>query len=177
MNSDLMKERSEYISKVIERRTLPGSERIIAGWQNLLSEMLARMSPYLIVGHLVTFQNMTEDEKHFFEAIHKSVVVPDGATGIFIPPSVLEGMMYPPGSGNLPPSRKPSEIGIILVCRKDDFRAIANAVFAVPPFTPAIDVYEEGRLIAGYVYKTIEECVEALTDVLATFFSRRAATG
>ena len=33
-------------------------------------------------------------------------------------------------------------------------------------FTPAIDVYDDGQLLAGYVYNTIDECVDNLTRVL-----------
>jgi hypothetical protein len=33
-------------------------------------------------------------------------------------------------------------------------------------FTPAIDVYDNGQLLAGYVYNTIDECVDNLTRVL-----------
>jgi hypothetical protein len=33
-------------------------------------------------------------------------------------------------------------------------------------FTPAIDVYDNGQLLAGYVYNTIDECVDNLTTVL-----------
>jgi hypothetical protein len=37
---------------------------------------------------------------------------------------------------------------------------------AKPPFTPAIDVYDNGQLLAGYVYNTIDECIDDLTKVL-----------
>lgn len=33
-------------------------------------------------------------------------------------------------------------------------------------FTPAIDVYDDGQLLAGYAYNTIDECVGNLTKVL-----------
>jgi hypothetical protein len=33
-------------------------------------------------------------------------------------------------------------------------------------FTPAIDVYDNGQRLAGYVYNTIDECVGNLTRVL-----------
>jgi hypothetical protein len=54
----------------------------------------------------------------------------------------------------------------VLACRKADFNLIINALLAKPPYTPAIDVYDDGQLLAGYVYNTIDECIGDLTKVL-----------
>jgi len=54
----------------------------------------------------------------------------------------------------------------VLACRKTDFSVVINALMAKPPFAPAIDVYEDGQLLAGYVYHTIEECISSLAAVM-----------
>jgi hypothetical protein len=43
---------------------------------------------------------------------------------------------------------------------------VINALMAKPPFTPAIDVYDNGQLLAGYIYNTIDECIGDLARVL-----------
>jgi len=53
-----------------------------------------------------------------------------------------------------------------LACRKADLNVVINAMLAKAPFTPAVDVYEDGQLLAGYIYNTIDECIGDLTKVL-----------
>ena len=65
----------------------------------------------------------------------------------------------------------PPDEGIILATRKNDFNVVINALLAKPPFTPAIDVYDDGQLLAGYTYNTSDECVGDLTKVLQIHLS------
>jgi hypothetical protein len=55
-----------------------------------------------------------------------------------------------------------------LGCRRTDLNVVVNTLLAKPPFTPAIDVYDNGQLLAGYVYNTIDECIGDLTKVMQT---------
>jgi hypothetical protein len=64
--------------------------------------------------------------------------------------------------------KNPPDDGIILACRKTDLSVVINALFAKPPFMPAVDVYEDGQLLAGYVYKDTEECIQELSDIMQT---------
>lgn len=170
MNDIHKNDESQRIARIIEERTMPGSEKIISGWQNYLGDMLTRMDVYLAPGRLVTFQHMLSEERRFFETLHASVAVPDTVGAIYLPHSVIRDMMaaHPDAEAhNLP--RKSSDTGIVLAARKRDFNIIMNAVFALPPFVPAIDVYENGRLLAGYIYHTIEECIQDLARVMRTY--------
>jgi len=36
--------------------------------------------------------------------------------------------------------------------------------------TPGIDVYENGRLLAGYTFNDHQECAEGLSEILKTYF-------
>ena len=51
---------------------------------------------------------------------------------------------------------------------KKNLSVVVNALLAKPPFTPAVDVYDDGQLLAGYVYYTIEECIGGLSDIFRT---------
>jgi hypothetical protein len=97
--------------------------------------------------------------------------VPISVGAIYMPPSVRFQMLYhrsenePQPIPDHSPDNPPDE-GILLACRKNDFNVVINALMAKPPFTPAIDVYDEGQLLAGYVYNNIDECIGDLTKVL-----------
>jgi hypothetical protein len=78
-----------------------------------------------------------------------------------------------PDATGLETSRRPTDSGIVLAARKGDFKVVLNAVFALPPYTPAIDVYEEGALIAGYIYHTIDQCVDDLSMIMDRHLARR----
>lgn len=173
--TERLQTRNAIVSQTLEHRTRPGHEAVVAGWQEFLTRMLERMTPYLRSGYLVTFQQMEDDEKALFEALTSHITVPETVRAIFIPRSVLHGMMYPGNDTSL--NQKPSEAGIILAVKEGNFDRILNAVFAFPPFTPAVDVYEEGKLLAGYVYNTIEECAGELSGIIATYLNRPPYAG
>lgn len=98
-------------------------------------------------------------------------MVPISVGAIYLPPSVRYQMLYhrPEGQPQPLPEHSPDnppDEGIVLACRKTDFTVIINALLAKPPFAPAIDVYDDGQLLAGYVYNAIDECIADLTKVL-----------
>ena len=162
---------SARAAEVIESRSPAGRNESVQGWHNLLKKILFQMAPYLREGHLVTFRSITDRESVFFEKLRQKVTVPIFVGAIYMPPSVRFQMLYHrPQSEPQPipdhsPDNPPDE-GILLACRKNDFNVVINALMAKPPFTPAIDVYDDGQLLAGYVYNTIDECIGDLTKVL-----------
>ncbi|WP_373498454.1 hypothetical protein [Desulfococcus sp.] len=157
-----------------ENRSIPAVEGIMSGWQNYLADMLTRMDEYLRPGSLVTFERMQSEERRFFESLHTRVVVPDAAAAIFMPPSVIRQMKaaHPNATGG-EAFRKFTDAGIVLASRKGGYRVILNAVFALAPFAPAIDIYEDGGLLAGYMYKSIDECIRDLTTVMGIYLGIR----
>jgi hypothetical protein len=129
------------------------------------------MDPYMSKGHLVTFRRIDEQERKVFKKISQTISVPDTVGAIYMPPSVRFQMMYHRPEGEIQPvpdhSRdNPPDDGIVLACRKSDFNVIVNALLARAPFAPAVDVYDDGQLLAGYVYNTIDECIRDLTKIL-----------
>ena len=129
------------------------------------------MDPYMSTGHLVTFRRIEERERKVFKKISQTISVPDTVGAIYMPPSVRFQMMYHRPEGEIQPvpdhsPDNPPDDGIVLACRKSDFNVIINALLAKPPFAPAVDVYDGGQLLAGYVYNTIDECIRDLTKIL-----------
>ena len=161
------------VADTIHGRVGAGASELVAGWQRILADLLEKMAPFLAPGRLVTFHNLQPEEKAFFEALHRQITLPAGVTALFISPSVRQQMTrgHPSGaeagSASAPrPASNPSDAGILLACREGDTATIVNALFAYPPHTPAIDVYENGQLMAGYSYASMAACRGELSAVL-----------
>ena len=162
---------STRIANIIESRSPAGQQEVVEGWHRMLQRFLSKFEPYLLEGHLVTFRHLREKEKFVFENLHQKITVPPSTAAIYIPPSVRHQMMYsrPKGKSQPIPDHSPDDPpdkGIVLACCKGDLSVIVNALLAKPPFTPAIDVYENGQLLAGYTYDTMEECIGELSKVM-----------
>ncbi|NNK85508.1 MAG: hypothetical protein HKO91_08165 [Desulfobacterales bacterium] len=56
----------------------------------------------------------------------------------------------------------------MLFSRPVSHKTIVNGLLAHPPFAPAVDVYNRGALLAGYVYDGIDQCLADLTAVIQT---------
>jgi hypothetical protein len=158
------------VASIIHHRVGVGENELVAGWQQMLADLLKKMAPYLTAGRLVTFHTLLPDEKTFFETLHTTVDVPDHVTALFISPSVREQMMGGPSTDpdgrSTPIEGRFPDAGILLACRANDRHAIVNVLFAYPPHTPAIDIYDRGRLIAGYSYTSIAECRKEISAIL-----------
>jgi hypothetical protein len=81
-------------------------------------------------------------------------------------------MMFNPDSGPTP-ARIPNDSGILLASRQRDYAIVLNTFFALPPYAAGIDVYEEGRLLAGYSYATVSECRDNLARIIYTYLKPR----
>jgi hypothetical protein len=158
-----------------EQRIESGSDPVIAGWQCFLEEMLIQLEAFMIPGNMVTFQNVTGDEKKQFELLQHNVRLPEQVCAVFIPPSVLQSMLHGGKEqiSSLPPNLPDS--GIVLACRCGTYDLIINTLFANQPFSPGIDVYEHGNLLAGYSFTTLDECRNELTAVIHTYLDRSIA--
>jgi hypothetical protein len=159
------------VAEIIEGRSPAGRQDLVEGWHKLLIKILGQMDPYMSKGHLVTFRRIDEQERKVFKKISQTISVPDTVGAIYMPPSVRFQMMYHRPEGEIQPvpdhsPDNPPDDGIVLACRKSDFNVIVNALLARAPFAPAVDVYDDGQLLAGYVYNTIDECIRDLTKIL-----------
>ena len=173
-------ELNSRISKIIEKRSPAGQNDSVEGWHNLLKRLLTQMSPHLREGQLITFRTLNDQERALFEELHAIVKVPPSVGAIYLPPSVRFQMMYQRPEGGPQPfieysSENSPDEGIVLATRLNDFNVVVNVLLAKPPFTPAVDVYSDGQLLAGYVYNAINECIQDLTKVLKIHLRRQTA--
>ncbi len=178
-NNQIRKSENERMAKIIESRSPAGRQDAVQGWHDLIKDLLSQMAPYLRPGQLVTFRELKAPERIFFEKHLQTIKVPASVEALYLPPSVRHQMLYQrPAEQPQPvpehsPDDPPDE-GIVLACRQNDFNVVINTLFAKPPFAPAIDVYDDGRLLAGYVYQTIHECIANLSKVLQTHLSTQS---
>jgi hypothetical protein len=169
-------ENNRRITETIGRRVRAGADPTVAGWQAMLTDLLQQMSPYMAAGHLVTFQTLKSAEKDFFRSLNATVRIPEAVAALYLPPSVRHQMLYGDPTrqaalmDNADPDHPP-DAGILLGRRTSDCDVIVNALFAYPPYTPAVDVYDRGQLIAGYTYHQIEQCRQALSELLRVHLS------
>ena len=143
---------------------------MVTGWQSMLGKLLDQLSPYLQPSRIVTFRQLTSPEMQIFQEITEKVEVSDAAWGIYLPPSARNQMLYINQGHEIPESAiKPKDNGVLLLSRISSRITILNVLLAHPPYTPAIDVYENGALLAGYVYDSIDECLASITQVISIY--------
>jgi len=152
------------MAEVVEERAGVGPTEIVSGWQAVLVDLLSRMKQFLMPGAMVTFQHLTPSEIIFFERLKNEVRIPQSAAAIYLPPSVRKQMLGEKQVIN-DASAQP-DAGVVVASHHDDFDAIVNVLFAFHPFTPAIDVYERGQLMAGYQFENVNACIAELSTVL-----------
>ena len=152
------------LAQTIEQRAGAGPSEIVAGWQLVLQDLLTRMQPFLKPGFIVTFQQLLPNEKVFFKRLSDEVGVPETAQAFYLPPSVRHQMMGGPAVDN--DDIGLSDAGVLVASRVDNHDVIVNALFARASCTPAVDVYEQGQLVAGYQYSNIDACRSELGTIL-----------
>ena len=159
---------NQRLAQIIESRSPAGRHDAVQGWHDLLQDLLSQMAPYLREGRLVTFRQLKEPERKFFEKQLQRITVPATAQALYLPPSVRYQMLYqrPAGEPQPVPEHSPDhppDEGIVLACRKCDYNVVINCLAMVHGV--ALTAHD-GRLLAGYVYHTISECVTHLSEVM-----------
>lgn len=152
------------LARVVEKRAGTGAQDIVAGWQSMLQHMLIRMRPFLKPGLIVTFEELLPEEKVFFTRLADEVPVPKTAKAFYLPPSVRHQMLG--GSADDSAEVGLSDAGVLVASMADEHDMIVNALFARASCTPAVDVYEHGKLVAGYQYASIDACRSELGTIL-----------
>ncbi|MCK7509803.1 MAG: hypothetical protein MZV70_41090 [Desulfobacterales bacterium] len=140
---------------------------VVAGWQSFLEGVLIRLEDYLVPGQPGHIPVGRTRRKGFFRgacrqrrrAIHPTVCA------VFIPPERSARQMFYGLDSGPAPARLATDAGIVLAMPSAATYAIVlNTLFAMPPYAAGIDVYEEGRLIAGYSYASVSECRDNLSQ-------------
>ena len=163
---------SESIDQTISRRSGVGPNELIAGWQSVLSRMLDQMQNFLQPARIITFQRITPHEQSVFQQIVQQIDLSEQVWGAYLPPSVRNQLMYTNQGLSIPADEAvPRDDGVLLFSRQTSHQTIVNGLLAHPPFAPAVDVYDQSALLAGYVYASIDECLANLTEVIQAHLS------
>lgn len=165
--------KNKWIYHVISQRTGVGPNGMVRGWQSMLVNLFNQLADFFLPSKIITFHHLTPGEKQIFQQITERIKVPETACGLYLPPSVRNQMLYTNHGLNIPASEEvPSDDGVLLFSRLSSHDTILNVLLAHPPCTPAIDVYDHGALLAGYVYDSIDDCLESISRVLSTYLSQ-----
>ena len=160
------------MDQTIARKSGVGPNDLIAGWQSVLSRMLDLMQPFMQSAHIITFQRMHPHEQSVYQHIIQRVTLSEQAWGIYIPPSVRNQLMYTNQGLDIPAGEDvPRDDGVLLFSRTTSHATIVNGLLAHQPYAPAVDVYDQGALLAGYAYDNIDACLADLTAVIQTHLS------
>jgi hypothetical protein len=160
---------TDPIGETISRRTGVGNSSVVSGWQSFLTQFLERMGPYLQPGKIITFQHLLDSEIRRFEEIASTIPISDTVCGVYLPPSVRNQMLYTNQGKDIPASEsEPADDGAVLFTRPAVYDTIVNVLLAHLPCTPAVDVYDRGALLAGYVYDSIEDCLSSVEKIIQT---------
>jgi len=163
---------TESMDQIIARRSGVGPNDLIAGWQSVLSRLLDQMQPFLQPANIITFQRINLHEQGVFQQIVERVTLSEKTWGVYLPPSVRNQLMYTNQGTSIPADEAiPKDDGVLIFSRLASYDTIINGLLAHPPYAPAVDVYDQGALLAGYVYDGIGECLADLTAVVQTHLS------
>jgi hypothetical protein len=165
--------KNALIDQTISQRSGFGPNDMVKGWQSMLGNLLNHLAPYLQPSHIVTFRHLTPTEKHIFRKITERVEVPESAYGVYLSPSARNQMLYTNQGLKIPEAETMlKDDGVLLFSRSSSHETILNVFLAHPPYAPAIDVYDHGALLAGYVYESMDDCLDSVTEVIATYLDK-----
>lgn len=163
---------TERMDQTIARRSGVGPNDLIAGWQSVLSRLLNQMRPFLQPARIITFQRINLHEQGVFQQIVERVALSEKTWGVYLPPSVRNQLMYTNQGTSIPADEAiPKDDGVLIFSRLTSDNTIINGLLAHPLYAPAVDVYDQGALLAGYVYDGKGECLAGLTAVIQTHLS------
>jgi hypothetical protein len=166
-------QRHATMDDTISNRVGVGANALVGGWQAMLASLLNQLKPYLKMSRIITFAQLTVEEKAVFEGLYPKIHLPECVSGVYISPSARNQMMYTNHGRKIPEEAIASpDNGVLLFCNPESDDTLVNALLAHPPYTASVDVYHRGGLLAGYVYNTIDDCIAALGDVVRTHLGR-----
>jgi len=164
---------AKAIFKKAEDREKAGGDHFETGWQATLELMLLMMEQQLIEnpGQLLTMQISGDDEWDFYLNILEKLDLPPDTGAVLITPSAFKEMRLPEFSefedSELAPWKRNAYSVIISDLR--DHTVILQASLPGLEFA-GIDIFEDGKHLADYMYNTVEECLDELSNATWTYF-------
>ncbi len=168
------------IFKKAEDRENAGGNHFEAGWQATLELMLLMMEEDLLEnpGQLLPMQISGDDEWDFYLDLMEKLDLPPETGAVLVTPRAFKEMTLPGLSefedSEIAPWRRNAYSLIISLLR--DHTIILQASLPGLEFA-GIDIFEEGKHFADYMYNTVEECLEDISNITWTYFRPKGEWG
>ena len=168
-----MQKSAEAIFKKAENREKAGGDYFETGWQATLELMLLMMEGQLLKkpGQLLPMQISEDDEWDFYLDVMEILDLPPDTGAVLITPSAFKEMKLSEFSefedSEMAPWKRNAYSVIISNIR--DHTVILQASLPGLEFA-GIDIFEDGKHFADYMYNTVEECLDELPNVTWTYF-------
>ena len=164
---------AKAIFKKAEDREKAGGDHFETGWQATLELMLLMMEEHLLEnpGQLLPMQISEDDEWDFYLDVMEELDLPPETGAVLVTPSAFKDMQLPDHSefedSKIAPWKRNAYSLIISHLR--DHTKILQASLPGIEFA-GIDIFEDGKHLADYMYNTVEECLGDLSNVTWTYF-------
>jgi len=165
--------KAEAIFKKAEDREKAGGDHLETGWQATLELMLLMMEQQILEnpGQLLPMQTSGDDEWDFYLDVMEKLDLPPDTGAVLITPSAFKEMKIPGfpdfDDSELAPWNRNAYLVILSDLR--DYDLILQASLPGIEFA-GIDIFEDGKHFADYMYNTVEECLDELSKVTWTYF-------
>jgi hypothetical protein len=165
--------KAEAIFKKAEDRAKAGGNHLETGWQATLELMLLMMEQQISEnsGQLLPMQISGDDEWYFYLDVMEKLDLPPGTGAVLITPSAFKELEIPMQSDFQDSEMAPWNRNAYSVIISDlqDHNVILQASLPGLEFA-GIDIFEDGKHFADYMYNTVEECLAELSNVTWTYF-------
>jgi len=165
--------KSEAIFKKAEDREKAGGDYLTTGWQATLELMLLMMEDQLLEypDQLLPMQISEDDEWNFYLDVMEKLDLPPETSAVLVTPSAfrdmkLLGLSEFEDSKMAPWKRNAYSL---IISHLQDHTIILQASLPGLEFA-GIDIFEDGKHFADYMYNTVEECLEDLSNITWTYF-------
>jgi hypothetical protein len=161
-----------------EARKKSGCDPLAADWQAILEIALNLACGHLREnpGRLLPLQIGNQEEWEFYLDLQEKLDLPPDTYAVLSTPSFSESLLDALDDQDLAlcegrevPWGKNAYLVIISDCH--DHERIMQVSLPSASGTAGIDVYEDGKHLADYTFRTIEECMRELAKVPWVFFS------
>jgi hypothetical protein len=165
--------KAEAIFKKAEDRGKAGGDHFETGWQATLELMLLMMEQQFLEnpGKLLPMQTSGDDEWDFYLDVMEKLDLPPDTGAVLITPSAFKEMKIPGF-----PDFEDSELApwnrnaySVIISNIRDHNLILQTSLPGIEFA-GIDIFEDGKHFADYMYNTVEECLDELSKVNWTYF-------
>lgn len=158
------------IDETISSRVGIGPDLLVAGWQKMLADLLTQLQGYLQPEQVVTFRDLTPQEKLIFQRLRDVTSLSSHVVGLYLAPSVRNQMMYTNRGESIPAEAlRQVDDGAVLFASSKAVDPLINVLLAHPPHAAAIDVYAQQSLLAGYTFPSVSECLDQVQSVVEIY--------